>query len=113
MNRKTSEARVRDIVRDAQMPVTQGTLEWFHALYDAGAVIYEPGGGVRLNPKVREAMAAMHQILAGGEVEFVVKREGDATFQLLEEQFDRALAETNAANEHRDDDDGDIVPYVP
>ncbi len=113
MSNKTSEAQVADIIRDAQMPVTQSTLEWFEALYKGGAVIYDPDGGVRLNPKVREAMAAMHQILAGGDVEFVVKRKGDATFERLEAQFDRALEETNAANKLRDPDDGNILPYIP
>lgn len=103
---------MRDIIRDVQMPVTRTTLKWFEALYEAGAVIYEPDGGLRLNPKVREAMAAMHQILAGGDVEFVVRREGDATFDRLEAMFERALEETRIANEARDGEE-EVLPYLP
>ncbi|MCK9460053.1 MAG: hypothetical protein M0R80_10475 [Proteobacteria bacterium] len=112
MSNQTAEAKVADIIRDAQMPVTKTTLEWFEALYAAGALIYGPDGTVSLEPKVREVIAAMHQVLAGGDVRLEVVRQGDATYAKLEELFDRAVSESSTANELRDGED-EVMPYLP
>lgn len=112
MSNQTSEAKVADIIRDAQMPVTLTTLEWFQALYASGALVYGPDGSVTLDAKVREAIAAMHQVLAGGAVKFIVERRGDTTFEKLEDLFNRAMSEATTANQLRTDDDG-VTPYIP
>ena len=112
MSSKTSEAKVTDIIRDTQMPVTRTTLEWFEALYAAGALRYGPDGDISVEPRVREAVAAMHHVLAGAEVTIEVKRPGDTTFEKLEGLFDRAIDEATVAARLRKDDDG-VVPYVP
>ena len=112
MSSQVSEAKVADIIRDVQMPVTKTTLEWFEAMYAAGALIYGQDGSIAVQPKVREAIAAMHQVLAGGDVRFEVVRRGDATLEKLEALFDRAVSEAATANQLRAEDDG-VMPYLP
>lgn len=108
---ETQEARIVDIIPDARMPVTRGTLAWFEALYEAGALIYGPEGAVFLNPRVREVISAMHTVLGGGEVELRTVRPGDEVADRLEAMFDRAVDEAATANRHRVV--GEILPYVP
>ena len=112
MSTNTAQNTVVDIIRDVEMPVTPATLKWVEAIYAAGAVSYNPDGTMKLHPAVRKATEAIHHILAGGEVEFVVRREGDETFAELEKQFEEAIVETNKANELRDPERA-ITPYMP
>jgi hypothetical protein len=112
MSSKTAEAKIADIIRDVQMPVTKTTLEWFEAMYAAGALIYGPDGRISVQPKVREAIAAMHHVLAGGDVRLEIARRGDKTFERLEALFDRAVSEASTAHDVRSEDEG-VMPYLP
>lgn len=57
-------------------------------------------GAVEINPTLQPILAAMHHVLAGGEVEVHVVRGGQADiFQELQQRAVHATQETNALNQ--------------
>lgn len=74
--------------------------EYLERVRDLGAVEGRKGA-VELNPTLRPVVEAMHHVLAGGEVEVRVVREGQREiFRELEQRASRATVETNALNQH-------------
>lgn len=104
---------VRDMVQTTELTVTMNTINWTDALHKCGAVTVEPNGEIRLNPKVREIITALHTVLAGGGVTVKMKQIESQTFSMLEQKFELAFNEAKAAVENRRNDATAISPYVP
>lgn len=72
--------------------------EYLERVRDLGAVEGHHGA-VDLNPTLRPVVDALHHVLAGGEVELRVVREGQPDIvRELEQRASRATTETNALN---------------
>jgi len=66
--------------------VARETQAWVEALYDNGAVTFEADGAVKVNPKVRDIISQMHDVLSAGNAEKKAN---------LEKTFDDALVATS------------------
>lgn len=72
--------------------------EYLERVRDLGAMEGHTGS-VELNPTLRPVVEAMHHVLAGGEVEVHVVREGQPDIvRELAQRAARATVETNALN---------------
>jgi hypothetical protein len=73
--------------------------EYLERVRDLGAVEGRHGS-VELNPTLRPVVDALHHVLAGGEVEVRVLREGQADIvRDLQQRVALATSETNALNQ--------------
>jgi hypothetical protein len=66
--------------------VAQETQAWVDALYENGAVSFDAGGRVTIDPTVRDLIAQMHDALAAGDA---------ARKAELEKMFDDAVEATS------------------
>lgn len=58
--------------------ITTETLAWFQALLEKGIFIVDANGGAELNPALKEVVAALHEVLAGGSVKVTTTQAGAA-----------------------------------
>ncbi|MBN1205926.1 MAG: hypothetical protein JXB05_13500 [Myxococcaceae bacterium] len=58
-----------------------------------------PNGAAELSPTLQPIVAAMHHVLAGGEVQVHIVQSGQPDiFQELQQRAEQAISETNALN---------------
>ncbi len=110
---QAAQKQVQDIIQTRDVPMTVHTVDWLDALYEAGATRVDPDGTVRLDPKVRDVVRAMHAVLAGAKVDIRICAEGGPVFEKLEDTFTAALEESLTAVTARRDVPGRTAPYVP
>ena len=73
--------------------------EYLERVRDLGAMEGH-NGAVEINPTLQPVVEAMHHVLAGGEVEVRVVRDGQVDiFRELQSRAARATSETNALNQ--------------
>ena len=61
----------------AGFAVTREVLDWLEGPSSNGAFVVKPDGSGGFSPQVDKLVRAMHVVLAGGEVEVIVKTPGD------------------------------------
>ncbi len=84
----------------AGFAVTRELLDWLEGLASNGAFVVTADGTGGFSPQVDKLVRAMHTVLAGGEVEVVVKTLGDSTTrQKLDARLDAALGAASVGNE--------------
>jgi hypothetical protein len=79
-----------------QLPVSSALAEYLQRMQTLGAV-QGTAGALELNPTLAPVLAALHHVLAGGEVEIRISRGGQSTLvQELQMHAERSISETNA-----------------
>ncbi len=99
--------------RESALPVTGSTVKWVERLYDAGAVVFQSDRTAVVEKDVRKLIHAMHVVLAGGDVRIDIIDPGGPVLGKLEELFDQALEDSNAARKAAGDDDKKFDPLTP
>jgi hypothetical protein len=85
--------------RVVHLPVSSALREYLRRVQMLGAV-EGLGGALELNPTLAPVVQALHHVLAGGEVEVRILREGQPSLvKELEERAVRCFEETNALNQ--------------
>jgi hypothetical protein len=85
--------------RIIQLSFASALGEYLERVRDLGAVEGH-NGFVEINPTLQPVVEAMHHVLAGGEVEVRVVRNGQSDiFRELQHRAARATSETNALNQ--------------
>lgn len=85
--------------RLVHLPVSSALQEYLRRVQTLGAV-EGTGGALELNPTLVPVLKALHHVLAGGEVEVRITRDGQATLvQELQERATQSFEETNALNQ--------------
>jgi hypothetical protein len=86
--------------RLVHLPVSSALEEYLRRVQTLGAV-EGTGGALELNPTLAPVLTALHHVLAGGEVEVRIVRNGQSTLvQELQERAARSFEETNALKQH-------------
>jgi hypothetical protein len=87
-----------DSQRIIQLSFAAALGEYLERVRDLGAVEGQ-SGSVEINPTLQPVVEAMHHVLAGGEVEVRVVRDGHPDiFRELQQRAALATSETNALN---------------
>lgn len=110
---QTAKKVLTNIIPTTEVTATKGTVAWVEALYEAGAVTFEPDGSIALNSEIKMAIDAMHAILAGGDVSIEIKEKGGLKCEELNRIFQTAWEEANSANKNRSNGDVKVPPMSP
>jgi hypothetical protein len=90
---------VSDSQRIIQLSLAAALGEYLQRVRELGAV-EGTDGAVEISPTLQPIVAALHHVLAGGEVQVHIVRGGQADiFQELQQRAEHATAETNALNQ--------------
>ncbi|WP_224240436.1 hypothetical protein [Hyalangium gracile] len=82
-----------------QVPFSSALAEYLERIRALGAM-EGVDGAVALSPTLKPVLEAMHHVLAGGEVEVRILRDGQQDiFQELQQRADQATEATNALNQ--------------
>jgi hypothetical protein len=85
--------------RVVNLPVSSALQDYLRRVEELG-VVEGADGALALNPTLAPVLAALHHVLAGGEVEVRITRTGQATLvKELQERAARSFEETNALNQ--------------
>lgn len=80
------------------MLMTKAGIEWVEALADKGLFVVGADGRGDLTPAGKKILGALHEVLAGGDVDVVVKRAGtQADRDALDAKLDAAIQAANLA----------------
>lgn len=83
----------------AGFAVSRELLDWLEGLASNGAFVVTADGTGGFSPPVDKLVRAVHTVLAGGEVEVVVKTPGDpGRRQELDASLDAALGAASVSN---------------
>lgn len=76
--------------------ISKAALTWLEALADKGMFVVDTDGKGDLSPEAKKIVAALHEALAGGDVEVTVKQPGTKTDRDdLNAKLDAAMAAAN------------------
>lgn len=82
----------------AGFAVTREVLDWLEGLAANGAFVVNADGSGGFSPQVDKLVRAMHTVLAGGDVDVVVKSPGDpALNKELDHKLDAAVGSVAGA----------------
>lgn len=76
--------------------ISKAALEWIEALADKGMFVVDANGKGDLAPEAKKIVGALHEALAGGDVEVTVKQAGaKADRDALDAKLDVAMIAAN------------------
>lgn len=83
------------------MPVaiTQEVMAWLEAMMVHGAIVVDTSGRGDLSPGVKQAVEALHEVLAGGTIDVTVVTPGDPSIRAdLAQKLQDAMAAANQSS---------------
>lgn len=93
-------------------PIGTKTFAWLDTLYKCGLVSFGKENEVVLNEEIRDLIRGVHAVLAGGKVSMTIEDNGGMLYEQLEEIFQIAHDQVNAAYMSSAAPD-DITPFAP
>jgi ribosomal protein L4 len=77
--------------------LTAESMAWVEAMASNGLIVVDSHGRGDFSPKAKELISALHEVLAGGQVEVVVQGKGDPSKrEMLDGRLKRFLGAISA-----------------
>jgi hypothetical protein len=92
---------VEKLEREVTMPaaITREVMVWLEAMMEHGAITVDTSGRGDLSPGVKQAVEALHEVLAGGTIDVRVVTPGDAVIRAdLAQKLQDAMGAANQSS---------------